>query len=171
MYTLPAPDTLNPIEDIEIDNNGNIWIGIYVDYLVTEGGVVAFDGTTFTEYEVADGLVGPVVRALDIDSDNSVWVTTSTGVSKISDHSVSVMDLTSDEEYVLFPNPATDKVSIRYPEGTEESEAYIFDAAMQLVEMYQFTAGAKEIQISTEQLSRGVYFVRTNGLTKKLILN
>ncbi|MFT6503006.1 MAG: ligand-binding sensor domain-containing protein [Crocinitomicaceae bacterium] len=171
MYTLPAPDTLNPIEDIEIDNNGNIWIGVYVDYLVTEGGVVAFDGSTWTEYHVADGLVGPVIRALDIDSENSVWVTTSTGVSKISDHAVSVMDLESNEEYVLFPNPATDKVSIRYPEGTDESEAYIFNASMQLVEMFQFTAGAKEIQVSTEHLSRGIYFVRTNGVTKKLILN
>jgi ligand-binding sensor domain-containing protein len=171
MYTLPAPDTLNPIEDLEIDGNGNIWIGVYVDYLVTEGGVVAFDGSTWTEYHVSDGLVGPVIRALDIDSDNSVWVATSTGVSKISDHSVSVMDLESNEEYVLFPNPATDKVSIRYPEGTDESEAYIFDASMQLVEMFQFTAGAKEIQVSTGHLSRGIYFVRTNGVTKKLILN
>lgn len=171
VYTLPAPDTLNPIEDLEIDNNGNIWIGVYVDYLVTEGGVVAFDGSIWTEYHVADGLVGPVIRALDIDSENSVWVTTSTGVSKISDHSVSIMDLTSDEEYVLFPNPTTDKVFIRYPEGADESEAYIFNASMQLVEMFQFTAGAKEIQVSTAHLSRGIYFVRTNGVTKKLILN
>lgn len=171
MYTLPAPDTLNPIEDLEIDNNGNIWIGVYVDYLVTEGGVVAFDGTNFTEYNVADGLVGPVIRALDIDSENSVWVTTSTGVSKITDHSVSVMDLTSSEEYVLFPNPTMDKVFIRYPEGTDESEAYIFNASMQLVEVFQFTAGAKEIQVSTAHLTRGIYFVRTNGVTKKLILN
>ncbi len=82
------------------------------------------------------------------------------------------MDLESNEEYVLLPNPATDKVSIRYPEGTtDESEAYIFDVSMQLVEMFQFTAGAKEIQVSTGHLSRGIYFVRTNGVTKKLILN
>ncbi|NRA11312.1 MAG: T9SS type A sorting domain-containing protein [Crocinitomicaceae bacterium] len=171
MYTMPAPDTLNPIEDLEIDNNGNIWIGVYVDYLVTEGGVVAFDGSTWTEYHVSDGLIGPVIRALDIDSENSVWVTTSTGVSKISDHSVSIMDLASNEEYVLFPNPATNKVTIRYPEGADESKAYIFNASMQLVEMLEFTAGAKEIQISTKHLSRGVYFVRTNEVTKKLILN
>tara|TARA_B110000305_G_scaffold91781_1_gene103466 strand:+ start:7731 stop:8954 length:1224 start_codon:yes stop_codon:yes gene_type:complete len=171
MYTLPAPDTLNPIEDLEIDGNGNIWIGVYVDYLVTEGGVVAFDGSTWTEYHVSDGLVGPVIRALDIDSENSVWVATSTGVSKISNHSVSVMDLESNEEYVLFPNPAKDKVSIRYPEEMDESEAYIVNASMQLVEMFQFTAGAQEIQVSTKHLSRGIYFVRTNGVTKKLILN
>ena len=171
MYTLPAPDTLNPIEDLEIDGNGNIWIGVYVDYLVTEGGVVAFDGSTWTEYHVSDGLVGPVIRALVIDSENSVWVATSTGVSKISNHSVSVMDLESNEEYVLFPNPAKDKVSIRYPEEMDESEAYIVNASMQLVEMFQFTAGAQEIQVSTKHLSRGIYFVRTNGVTKKLILN
>ena len=159
------------IEDLEIDGNGNIWIGVYVDYLVTEGGVVAFDGSTWTEYHVSDGLVGPVIRALDIDSENSVWVATSTGVSKISNHSVSVMDLESNEEYVLFPNPAKDKVSIRYPEEMDESEAYIVNASMQLVEMFQFTAGAQEIQVSTKHLSRGIYFVRTNGVTKKLILN
>lgn len=171
MFSLPAPDTLNPIEDIEIDLTGNIWVGVYVDYLVTEGGVCAFNGSSWVQYEVADGLVGPVVRALTVDSENSVWVATSTGVSKISDHGVSVNELTSSADYTFYPNPTTDKVTIRYPEGSEENGAYIFDASMQLVEMYEFTTGAEKIEISLQHLSAGIYFVRTNGATKKLILN
>jgi len=171
MFSLPAPDTLNPIEDIEIDNGGNVWVGVYVDYLVTEGGVVAFDGSNWTEYDVADGLVGPVIRALAIDQDNAVWVATSTGVSKISNHAVGISEMTTEADYTIYPNPATDKVSIRYPEGSDEDAAYVFNASMQLVSMIEFTAGQENIQFSVSDLSRGIYFIRTNGITKKLILN
>lgn len=170
MYTLPAPDTLNPVEDIEIDNSGNIWAGVYVDYLVTEGGVVAYDGSSWTEFHVSDGLVGPVIRQLAIDNNNDVWVATSTGVSKISNHTVSINaeELTA---FSMYPNPAKDKVVIEYENGSIEDAAYIFNATMQLVEMVEFTSGASKIQFSTAHLARGIYFIRTNGQTKKLILD
>lgn len=171
MFSLPTPDTLNPIEDIEMDNFGNIWVGVYVDYLVTEGGVCAWNGANWTEYHVSDGLVGPVIRALTIDDDNAVWIATSTGVSKLSDHSVNVNEITSTNDFTMYPNPASDKISIRYPEGTEEDGVYIFNTSMQLVEMYEFTASQQNIEISLGHLSSGIYFVRTNGITKKLILN
>jgi hypothetical protein len=170
MYTLPAPDTLNPIEDIEIDNNGNVWVGVYVDYLVTEGGVVAYDGNSWTEFLVSDGLVGPVIRQLAIDNNNDVWVATSTGVSKISNHMVSVEDLDA-AQFAMYPNPANDKVTIVYPEASEEDAAYVFNASMQMVEIIEFTTGADKIQFSVAHLASGIYFIRTNGVTKKLIID
>ncbi len=170
IYTLPAPDTLNPIEDVEIDNFGNIWVGVYVDYLVTEGGVCAFDGNSWTEYDVSDGLVGPVVRALTIDSQNSVWVATSSGVSKISDHEVSTEEL-DQASFEMYPNPATDAITIAYPENSAEEAVFLFNASMQLIEMLEFNKGAQQIKYDITHLSSGIYFVRTNGALKKLIIH
>lgn len=170
MYTLPAPDTLNPIEDVEIDNNGNVWVGVYVDYLVTEGGVCAYDGTSWTEYHVSDGLVGPVVRALAIDSENSVWVATSSGVSKISDHAVSVAELDG-ASFHMYPNPASDVITIGYPENSTEGEVYLFNASMQLIEMLEFNSGTQKISYNISHLASGIYFIRTNGELKKLIID
>ena len=170
MYTLSAPDTLNPIEDVEIDNSGNVWVGVYVDYLVTEGGVCAFDGNSWTEYHVSDGLVGPVVRALAIDSQNDIWVATSSGVSRISDHAVSVAENNS-ESFSMYPNPASDVITIAYPENSMEGEVYIFNASMQLIEMLEFNNGAKKISYDISHFSSGIYFIRTNGHLKKLIID
>ena len=171
MFSLPAPDTLNPIEDVEMDNFGNIWVGVYVDYLVTEGGVCAYDGSNWTEYHVADGLVGPVIRALAIDGNNDVWVATSTGVTKISDHAVGVHEFSDESNYAMYPNPATDKVTIQFSDGNTEGAAYIFNASMQLVEMIEYSPSYEKVSFSVSHLSKGIYFVRTNGVTKKLILN
>ena len=33
MLLLPPPDTLNPVVDVALDSNRNVWAGIYVDYL------------------------------------------------------------------------------------------------------------------------------------------
>ena len=29
MYILPPPDTLNPVVEIDIGSNGNVWVAIY----------------------------------------------------------------------------------------------------------------------------------------------
>lgn len=170
MYTLPAPDTLNPIEDLEIDNYGNIWVGVYVDYLVTEGGVCAFDGNSWTEYHVADGLVGPVIRALVIDSQNSVWVATSSGISKISDHQVSIVE-NEDLSFTMYPNPASHEINIVFNENAGENTVYLFNASMQLVESIESADGVQKKAFDISHLSSGIYFVRTDGALKKLIVN
>lgn len=170
MYTLPAPDTLNPIEDLEIDNSGNIWVGVYVDYLVTEGGVCAFDGNSWTEYHVADGLVGPVVRALAIDSQNSVWVATSSGVSKISDHQVSLAEQNT-AQFSMYPNPAREKVVISCTEHSEKMDVSLHNASLQLVELNSISETTDSISFSVAHLPGGVYFVQVNGIVKKLIID
>ncbi len=116
IFTLPPPDELNPIEDIQIDSKGRVWVGVYVDYLVTEGGVSMYDGTSWVQYEVDDGLVGPVVRRLAIDSQDNVWVATSSGVTKISEIPMAVLDEALLREVEIFPNPATHIVNFLVPE-------------------------------------------------------
>ena len=83
MYILSPPDTLNPVVDIAMDSWGRVWTSIYVGYLA-EGGIAFWNGSVWEDFDVSDGLAGPNVKGLAIDSEDNVWVATSTGVSKIS---------------------------------------------------------------------------------------
>ena len=54
-----------------------------------------------------------MVRDLAIDSQNNVWVATSTGVTKINGVELSVPDL-SEEVYVeVYPNPSSSNLIVR----------------------------------------------------------
>ena len=163
MLTLPAPDTLNPIEDVEMDSQGNIWVGVYVDYLVTEGGVCGYDGSQWLEYQVADGLVGPVVRAITVDDNDDLWVATSTGVSKISNHGLGIRESVEDQ-FILYPNPSSDRVTILLKKETSE-KIEIFNSKMQLVQS-EIINGAK-LSINISKLSSGIYFMKLDNLIKK----
>ena len=163
MLTLPAPDTLNPIEDVEMDSQGNIWVGVYVDYLVTEGGVCGYDGSQWIEYQVADGLVGPVVRAIAVDDNDDLWVATSTGVSKISNHGLGLRESVEDQ-FILYPNPSSDRVTILLKKETSK-KIEIFNSKMQLVQSESIN-GAK-LSINISKLSSGIYFMKLDNLIKK----
>lgn len=172
IFTLPAPDTLNPIEDLEMDSQGNIWAGVYVDYLVTEGGVCAFNGNQWVEYHVADGLVGPVVRALAIDGNDDVWVATSTGVSKIHDETLTISENDKSLSFNLYPNPANGVVNVSFEKvnsGIDVVELY--DISMKLIKSEKVSANQDKVTFSVTDLDRGVYFVLMGSEIKKLILN
>ena len=163
MLTLPAPDTLNPIEDVEMDSQGNIWVGVYVDYLVTEGGVCGYDGSQWIEYQVADGLIGPVVRAIAVDDNDDLWVATSTGVSKISNHGLGIRE-SVENQFILYPNPSRDRLTILIKnESSEKIE--IFNNKMQLVQSESINSSKLYIDIS--KFSNGIYFMRLNNQITK----
>jgi ligand-binding sensor domain-containing protein len=168
IFTLPPPDTLNPIEDIEMDSQGNMWVGVYVDYLVTEGGVCAYNGSQWLQYDVSDGLIGPVVRALAIDSQDNVWVATSTGVSKISDAN---LGFSKNEDLVAFsiaPNPAKEVFTVKVAELHEWTKVNVYNVRMQLMQSIVMTDNVLEINAAA--LSSGIYFVEVGGKIKKLII-
>ena len=167
MFSLPAPDTLNPVEDIEMDSQGIMWAGIYIDYLVTEGGVCAYNGNTWNEYKVADGLVGPVVRALAIDGNDDVWVATSTGVSKISDPTVGIVDPELAQLH-MYPNPTSGVITLNTQEGAIGSEVMIYDASMKIV--HQATVESTSTKLNLNQLTSGIYFVKNGSSIERLIV-
>lgn len=169
MYSMPAPDTLNPIEDIEIDNFGNVWVGVYVDYLVTEGGVCAYDGSTWTEYHVADGLVGPVIRALSVDSQNNIWIATSTGVSKLSDHQVSTNAISVGSSKV-WPNPTTGTITVNNEiESSLPMEIVVFTSDMRRVTATQMAAGQTSVALSIDAQPAGMYFVQVGETVHRIV--
>jgi ligand-binding sensor domain-containing protein len=164
MYIMPPPDTLNPVVDIAMDSYERIWAAIYVGYLA-EGGVAMWDGNQWEDFHVSDGLVGPNVRGLAIDSEDNVWVATSTGVSKISSipsslNSVSISNIE------VFPNPSSGIITISCDENLKNIEIYNILGSLILSEKIHFQ---NEISINLSHLSSGIYHLVL--CNEKLVLN
>ncbi len=152
MYIMPPPDTLNPVVDIAMDSYGRIWAAIYVGYLA-EGGIAYWDGNQWEDFHVSDGLVGPNVRGLAIDSEDNVWVATSTGVSKISSipsslNSVSIANVQ------VFPNPSSGIITVSSDENFKNIEVY--NVLGSLIH-FEKTYSQNEIELNLSHLSSGIY--------------
>lgn len=171
IFELPEPDTLNPVTDVKIDSKGNAWVGVYVDYLVTEGGVSAYNGFKWQDFEEDDGLVGPVVRAVAVDASDNVWVATSTGASLISEIGISV-DEVAKTTFAIYPNPASSSFTIDLREiaNQEVNTIQLYNAQMQLVSEQKVNTNTPSFRIETAHLSSGLYFVKAgNGISRVVI--
>jgi len=168
IFELPPPDVLNPVEDILVSPGGRVWAGVYVDYLVTEGGISTYFGADWSDYDVEQGLVGPVVRRLALDSQNNLWVATGTGVSKLSDLPSSTADPVVDNALKMYPNPVDSEVTLEVPAALIGTDYQIFDNAGRLVKMGSVTAEKMTLQV--QELAQGVYRLAIDGAYSRQIL-
>ena len=170
MYIMPPPDTLNPVVDIAMDSHGRIWTAIYVGYLAV-GGVAMWDGNQWVDFDVSDGLVGPNVKGLAIDSQDNIWVATSTGVSKIS-AIPSAVSAIKNNGFDLFPNPSNDKIYITN-ENQKIQQLKIYNNLGDLV--YENNSNQLHYSIDVSPFSKGLYYVNVLSLdailTKKIMVN
>ena len=155
MYSLPPPhDSINPVVDIAMDSHGRIWAAIYVGYLA-EGGIGYWDGNQWEDFHVSDGLVGPNVRGLSIDSEDNVWVATSTGVSKISSIPSSLNSI-SIENVSVFPNPSSGIITVSCDENLKNIEVYnVLGSLIHSEEIYSLN----EIELNLSHLTFGIYYL------------
>ena len=152
MYIMPPPDTLNPVVDIAMDSYGRIWAAIYVGYLA-EGGIAYWDGNQWEDFHVSDGLVGPNVRGLAIDSEDNVWVATSTGVSKISSIPSSLNSV-SISNVEVFPNPSSGIITVSSDENFKNIEVYnVLGSLIHSEKTYSLN----EIELNLSHLISGIY--------------
>jgi ligand-binding sensor domain-containing protein len=168
IYTLPAPDTLNPVEDVKVDGNGVVWAGIYVDYLVTEGGVCAYNGSQWFEFDVSDGIAGPVIRALDIAPNNEVWVATSTGVTKIGEHTLGIQAQNT-SKLTVFPNPSSDKLTIELTEANTNTEIEVYSITLQKLMSIEIPSRQSSVAINISDLKVGMYIIKVGDVSQKII--
>lgn len=164
MYIMPPPDTLNPVVDIAMDSYGRIWAAIYVGYLA-EGGIAYWDGNQWEDFHVSDGLVGPNVRGLAIDSEDNVWVATSTGVSKISSIPSSLNSIIIPSVEV-FPNPSSGIITVSCDENLKNIEVYnVLGSLMHSEKTYSLN----EVELNLFHLSSGIYHLVLTS--ENLVLN
>ncbi|MCB0794607.1 MAG: T9SS type A sorting domain-containing protein [Flavobacteriales bacterium] len=162
LFELPTADTLNPVTDVVLDQNGYTWAGVYVDYLVTEGGVSYFDGNDWGQLESSDGLAGPNVRRLSVSPENNIWVTTSTGLTVIRDVNISVTELTAHVQLRAFPNPFTTHTRLLFSEALTSAHRIELLDVNGRVHRSLLATGAHELVLDREGLASGLYLVRVS---------
>ncbi len=157
VFILPPPDELNPITDMLVDIAGRIWAGVYVDYLVTEGGVSVYANGTWSQYEESDGLAGPNVRRLAKDAGNSIWVATSTGLTRISNITIGLQERQA-ASFRLFPNPASTVAEVTLDAPAVNALALVLDASGRVVLTERFSG--QRLRIDVSALQAGLYVMR-----------
>jgi ligand-binding sensor domain-containing protein len=167
VFTLPPPDELNPLTDIAVDAAGRVWAAVYVDYLVTVGGVSVYDGNAWTQFETSDGLAGPNVQALAIDASGDVWVATSTGLTRISDIEIGVEERAALPSIAVYPNPASDALWVVHEApGTVSYE--VVSANGGIVRQGNLATGRAAVDVSG--LAPGLYTLRAVGAVKRFVV-
>jgi len=154
MYSLPPPDTLNPVVEIAKDSWGRIWTTIYVGYLA-EGGVAYWNGSQWADFDHSDGIAGPNVKGLAIDSQNNVWVATTTGVSKIVPVPSTINILNSSVK--IYPIPAKSYLNISSNEN-ELTCLYLYDNLGRLCNVSNQDSNNSMLDIS--ELKPGIYYLK-----------
>lgn len=96
----------NYIISLQVDAAGVVWAGTW------GGGLARFDGKTFKNYTVADGLPGNHVFMLHIDRNKQLWVGTNKGLARFNGGKFSVMTtnngLFSDSVFSMDTSPKGD---------------------------------------------------------------
>jgi ligand-binding sensor domain-containing protein len=93
-----------------------------------------WDGNEWIDYDESDGLVGPNIRGLAIDSFDNVWVATSSGVSKIGAQTSEINDIQVSEVSV-YPNPSNGSVTVSLGGYCESCVISIFDTQGRLIQI------------------------------------
>jgi ligand-binding sensor domain-containing protein len=97
----------NYIVAIEVDRDGVVWVGTW------GGGLGRFDGKTWKNYTVAEGLPGNHVFMLHVDGNGRLWVGTNKGLTRMEgekfDKPMTVADgLFADNVFSMATGPAGD---------------------------------------------------------------
>jgi hypothetical protein len=93
-----------------------------------------------------------------------VCYTVPTGINEIS----------NENGITVFPDPATDEVTIKVANQNEEAKIELFNATGQKVGSWQFEAGNKEIKLNVKSFAEGIYFIKVSDgnslFVKKLMI-
>lgn len=145
-------DYKNFVQDIVVDNNGNLILCDYADYL-SDGGIMHFDGDDWNLYATDEGLVDVMVKKAILDNEGDIWITTGAGVSKMS-LGTGIGSLYINAKASVFPNPASDYIRIADIEGQYSYK--IFDISGKVV-----AEGINNDSniINIEMLPNSVYFI------------
>ena len=147
-----------------IDSEGHVWAGVYVDYLVTVGGISLYDSGIWVDYDEDDGLAGPNVRAISIDDNDGVWVATNTGVTYISDVPFSVYEQYN-QTFKTHPNPSNGLMNIVLDNSSETLEIYSLTSELVCAETIK---GKSNHSLNLSFLSEGIYIMKYGSQTSRI---
>lgn len=159
-----------PVNDIEKDKFGNLFIA-------TDVGVLASKDEGLSWVALGENLPSVVVPDLFIHEGSEYLYAATFGRSMYKiDISNNILATTQNEfasEVKVFPNPASDFVTVSIKDKMENPEIKMYDIMGKLVKQEQFESG-NNLQFSVSNLSKGIYYLQisSNGkeMSKKLII-
>ncbi|MBT3588370.1 MAG: T9SS type A sorting domain-containing protein [Flavobacteriaceae bacterium] len=153
------------------DDNGEDGLYLGMDY-----GLFYIDNT-FTEWQPYNtNLPNVIINELEINSvDGKIYAGTygrGFWASPIVPHILNTESFLTSEDVQLYPNPATDKITLNFNKGAE-ADFSVFDVLGKLVIYQPNVSISQSHTIDVSKLNNGVYFVRINSdagtTTKKMI--
>ena len=160
-----------PVNDILEDVYGNLFLG-------TDIGVLASPDQGANWSVLGENLPSVVVTDMHIHEASEYLYIGTYGRSMykldLSEDILSVAHRSFSETIAIYPNPATDYVTISASESFENISVGIYDAMGREISRRDFSSSNTDEQISTQGFSKGMYFVKiSNGhsqTTRKLVL-
>ena len=160
-----------PVNDILEDVYGNLFLG-------TDIGVLASPDQGANWSVLGENLPSVVVTDMHIHEASEYLYIGTYGRSMykldLSEDILSVAHRSFSENIAIYPNPATDYVTISASQSFENISVGIYDAMGREISRRDFSSSNTDEQISTQGFSKGMYFVKiSNGhsqTTRKLVL-
>ena len=148
----------NCINAIAIENNDIIWIG------TGGGGLASFDGINWTIYnESNSALTSNWIGSVAIDNNGTKWIGSGGDLAAFNENGipVGIEDLTADNgqsSVLIYPNPATNTISLVSQGGTELISLEILDIQGKVI-LHQDMMD-NNFSVSVGNYPGGLYFVR-----------
>jgi ligand-binding sensor domain-containing protein len=153
----------NAVKDLDTDTKGNLWVGMYDDY-TQDGGISRFNGSSWLNFKVADGLVNANVNRIAVDKSNLVWIATGNGVSRFNDVNAGIKQ-DSKSLFSLYPNPVHN--SLNFTLEAAPAMMTITDITGNV--LFKQSTAVKSGSINVSQLNAGIYFLQVIGSDKGLV--
>ncbi|MDP2688429.1 MAG: T9SS type A sorting domain-containing protein [Aequorivita sp.] len=159
-----------PVNDIEQDSFGNLFIG-------TDVGVLASKDEGANWNVLGENMPSVVVTDLFLHEGSQFLFAATYGRSTykidVSENILNSGENSFSSEVKVFPNPASEVVNISLKNTSKNASLVMFDVMGRMVKQVAFEA-KKEIQFSVDNLQPGVYYLKISEgkmqTTKKLIV-
>ena len=158
-----------PVNDIEQDNFGNLFIG-------TDIGVLASNDEGANWNVLGENMPSVVVSDLFLHEGSQFLFAATYGRSTykidVSGNILNSGENIFGSEVKVFPNPASDTATVFLKNASEKTSLLVYDVMGRLVKQQQFENG--QLNFSVENFQSGTYYLKIsqqgNQTTKKLIV-
>ncbi|SRX54256.1 VPS10 domain-containing protein [Aequorivita sp. CIP111184] len=159
-----------PVNDIEQDNFGNLFIG-------TDVGVLASKNEGVNWNVLGENMPSAVVSDLFIHEGSEFLYAATFGRSTykidISENILNFDENSFATEVKVFPNPTSEMVTVSLKNSFGKTSLIVYDAMGRSVKQFNFE-NKREIQFSVENFQPGIYYLKISDgkmqTTKKLII-
>jgi ligand-binding sensor domain-containing protein len=138
---------------LEVDSENVLWIGVGGE------GVFRYDGNSWTKFTPEGGPSLDNVYSITVAPDSTIWFGTEDGIFRYNEKApVTKVPERNENKLTVYPNPFTDRITIK---GNENLEACVsvFNVMGNLL-MEESCTGKNIIELTTENLAKGIYFVQ-----------